>query len=613
MIARSLKTRILIAFFLIILILSLLIGLLGFYVINEDIIERAQEQVENDLKAARFFYNAEIEKIQKELKLATLNQDLNDIEKKLDLDYLKIINAEDINNVSSEIAKKALKKGRGIGGTRLIDLEQLKRLSPEDVNRVKIKIKDTPRTKPTEKQILDQAMAKEYALPYNDNGKVKKLLIGGRIINRDYELVDRIRKLVFGTETYNSKPVGTVTIFQGDTRIATNVLNEQGQRAIGTRVSEEVYNKVIKQEKMWKDRAFVVTDWYKTAYEPIKNINGEVVGILYVGILEQPFNDMARQILLLFVAIILIAALGAFVLSIVLANAISKPLTEILDATRKLSGGELGYSINESLGVTELDKLARSFNEMSSKLQQRDESLKISNEKLKAMNKSYVELISFVAHELKGILASAIMNAYAVKDGFLGMVNFKQAKAIDSVTRNLEYLSATVKKFLNLGRIERGDLEVNKSRIKLREDIFERSLDSLEAIRKREDIKVKNNIEKDFEINADQDLLLIVANNLLSNALKYGEQGGEIILNNETEDGKVKVEVYNDSKPISEEQKQKLFKKFSRLSSPETRKVKGSGLGLYITKQIVEKHGGEIWVEPKEKGNSFIFTLERGE
>jgi signal transduction histidine kinase len=72
------------------------------------------------------------------------------------------------------------------------------------------------------------------------------------------------------------------------------------------------------------------------------------------------------------------------------------------------------------------------------------------------------------------------------------------------------------------------------------------------------------------------------------------------------------VEVYNDSTPISEADKVRLFKKFSRLQNAETKKVKGTGLGLYITREIVEKHGGRIWVEPQEKGNLFIFEIERG-
>ena len=123
--------------------------------------------------------------------------------------------------------------------------------------------------------------------------------------------------------------------------------------------------------------------------------------------------------------------------------------------------------------------MAEAFNAMALGLKEREESLRVSNEKLAASNKSYIDLIGFVAHELKGILASAVMNAYAVRDGYLGLVNFKQRKAMDSVTRNLDYLDATVKKFLNLGRIERGELAVNKTSLNLKKDVFDVSINSL--------------------------------------------------------------------------------------------------------------------------------------
>ncbi|MBN2831265.1 MAG: cache domain-containing protein [Candidatus Omnitrophica bacterium] len=105
-------------------------------------------------------------------------------------------------------------------------------------------------------------------------------------------LVDKINELVFGNEVYKGKPVGTVTIFQDDIRISTNVLNDKGERAVGTRVSKEVYDRVVIKGISWKDRAFVVTDWYFTTYEPIKDISGNIIGILYVGILEKPYADL---------------------------------------------------------------------------------------------------------------------------------------------------------------------------------------------------------------------------------------------------------------------------------------------------------------------------------
>jgi signal transduction histidine kinase len=186
---------------------------------------------------------------------------------------------------------------------------------------------------------------------------------------------------------------------------------------------------------------------YKSAYKPIQDIDGDIIGILYVGILEQPFNDLAAEILQFFLLSVGGVTLIAVLLAFILAGAISKPLTEVVRASECLASGDWGYQVNANTSIKDINSMAEAFNAMAMGLKDREASLRISNEKLAASNKSYIDLIGFVAHELKGILASAVMNAYAVRDGYLGLVNFKQRKAMDSVTRNLDYLDATVKKF----------------------------------------------------------------------------------------------------------------------------------------------------------------------
>jgi len=425
-------------------------------------------------------------------------------------------------------------------------------------------------------------------------------------------LVDRIRKLVFGDEHYKNKPVGTVTIFQDDVRISTNVLNEKGHRAIGTRVSEEVYHAVVEQNRRWLDRAFVVTHWYKTAYEPIRSIDGKIIGILYVGILEEPYNDLAARVVITFVVIILLASTMAFILAYILSRSISHPLTMLLDGTRKLSGGELGHLIWPTpSNIEEMQSLSKAFNDMSVRLEERDVSLQNNTAKLEELNKSYLDLLGFVAHELKGLLSSAVINAYSMRDGFLGLINFKQKKAVDSICRNLDYLDATVKKFLNLSRIERGNLEINKTEFAIGKDVFEVSIQTFMQLLNSKHIKISNNIDPKLKVKADMDLMQIVANNLVNNAIKYGTEGGQITISAKEESEFVTLEIYNDSTPIPEEMIGRLFKKFSRLDMPEKKKVKGTGLGLYITKQIVEAHGGHIRAEAREQGNAFIFTIRK--
>jgi two-component system NtrC family sensor kinase len=609
---NSLKTRLLIGFVLVIAALSILIALLGAYIIKKDIIERTERQVLHDLRTAWMVYTAELEKIRQSFKLVSFNEPLEKLQEKMGLHYLQRVGITDKNDVPSEIVRAVFDKGAEYVGTRIISNSELVTLNHRLKETTSIKIKPTPKAIPTGKLELRGGMAKEYAMPVlDDNGNVKEVIYGGRIINRDYSLVDRIKTMVFGNEMYDSKPVGTVTVFQGDTRISTNVLDEQGERAVGTRVSAEVYEQVIGRGQTWHDRAFVVTHWYKTAYEPIRDINNNVIGMLYVGILEKPFEDMALGIIILFIGIIMMVSVLAVILAYILARGMTRPLTNMLGATRKISEGNLGYRVAIPTGVMEFDELAHEFNDMSEKLDERDKSLRVTNEMLTAANKNYVELIGFVAHELKGILASAVMNVYSLKEGMLGLINFKQQKAIESVARNLDYLTATVRKFLNLGVIERGQLEAHKRPINLSKDVFKPSLDALATIAKKKNIQVTNRIPDDLEVSADGDLMQIVANNLLSNAMKYSYIEGRVTISGAAVNGVCTVEVFNESEPISEENIQKLFKRFSRLDNDQTRKEKGTGLGLYITQQIIKEHGGKIWVEPRENGNAFIFKIER--
>jgi two-component system NtrC family sensor kinase len=610
---RTLKNQILASFAIVIAVLSVSTFALGFYIVKTDVFERIQTEVERSLKGARTVYEEEIRRIGVSFEIADLNKDPRVLREKMHLHYFYRIPYAQAIEHPSEIVSFAAQHGRSIGGTRVIGPDELATMDPEIRRRAHIEIKPTVLARPTNKTSLDSAMAKEYAMPLTDSdGHVEAVVFGGRIINQDYEFVDHIRQLVFGGDEYRGLPVGTVTIFLDDVRISTNVLDENSRRAVGTRVSEVVYNEVFGHGRPWLDRAIVVGHWYMSAYEPIVNINDQIIGILYVGILEEPFHHRAANLLLAFLAMILVASIVAFVLAYILAESVSRPLTLLLEGTQKLSRGEVGHLIKlPQSSVKEIHQLAQSFNEMSVRLEEREVRLQENHQKLEELNKSYLDLLGFVAHELKGLLSSTMLNAYALRDGFLGMINFKQKKAVDSICRNLDYLAATVTKFLNLSRIERGNLEVNKTRFSLWKDVFAHSVQTFSKLINDKNMKVINQIDPELTVIADPDLMLIVANNLINNAAKYGTEGGQIILSARAEGPMVTVEVYNDGRPISEQERAMLFRKFSRLNTPEKKKVKGTGLGLYITKQIIESHGGHIEVQAKENGNSFIFQIPK--
>jgi len=638
---KKLKSRIIVHFDIIIITFSLLVAVLGYYVIKTDIIKKAQAKVNNDLNSTREIYAQELDNVKDVIRFSAsrfffndaistqdneaLDRELNKIRTSESLDILTLTDASGKvlsrsrnpsvtgdNQASDKFVSKVLSSRKVVSGTVIVPWAELVKEGEDLARQANINFIPTPKARRRLDCRETSGMVIKAAAPvFGNDGKLSGVLYGGNLLNRNYKIVDKVKEIVYKGETYKEKDIGTVTIFQDDLRISTNVKTQDNTRAVGTRVSEEVYEQVIVKGLPWIARAFVVNDWYKSAYEPIKDIDDQIIGILYVGILERPFTNMARNILIIFFLIVCLATALAASLEVVLTRTITRPVERMLKATRKLSAGSLGYEVDKETGTMEFDELAGSFNKMSAQLREREESLKNINEELAVLNKTYLDLVGFVSHELNGIVATTIMNAAAVRDGLFGQVNEQQKQSLGSVTKNLHYLKGTVRKFLNLSRIEKGKLEVHKKQVSLREDVFEPCMDTFNAEITNKQMKVTNNIAAEVKVNGDLDLLRIVANNLIGNAVKYGLEKGKIIINSENLADKMQIEIYNDSRPIREEEKVKLFKKFSRLEVPKGKKIKGTGLGLFLTKEIITQHGGDTWVRPEENGNTFIFQIEK--
>jgi methyl-accepting chemotaxis protein len=176
---------------------------------------------------------------------------------------------------------------------------------------------------------------------------------GETLINNNFEIVDRIGELTGGT----------VTIFQNDTRVATNVLDESGNRAVGTTVSDEVAETVLINGKSYIGKAFVAGTLNQTAYKPIKDANGEIIGIWYVGVPNTPYEvlktDFTRTLTLMTVIALLIAA---FI--IVLNTEIStKPLSKLEASAKRIADGKLDHKIQVK-SKDEIGSLGNTFNTM---------------------------------------------------------------------------------------------------------------------------------------------------------------------------------------------------------------------------------------------------------
>lgn len=456
------------------------------------------------------------------------------------------------------------------------------------------------------------------AVPVVENGQLLGIIQMGRLLNGYIEEVDRIRDAVFANEYYQGKPVGTATIFMDDLRISTNVQDNQGRRAVGTRVSREVAEHVLEKGLSWTGRAFVVDTWYLSQYDPIKDPDGTIIGMLYVGELEQKYLDLRTRAVLLTLSVILAGMILTFIMSYFIIRGILEPTRNLLHATRSISSGDLSHRV-EVTGKDEVSQLAISFNEMAEQLEQQRQKIEQNqteledlNSELRGINKNYMEMLGFVSHELKNPLTSAIMSLYTVKDGYLGEINPAQQKSLNSVANSLDYFQEMIQHYLDLSRLEKGELEVNITQVCLNDDIVQPVINSLEREMHERHMTLENHIPEGLILNVDYNLLRIVYDNLLSNAIKYGLDGGRIILDAQESRQMMVLSVLNDSQGIPPEKLSHLFKKFGRLDDPQFASKKGTGLGLFICRQIIEKHGGEIWAA-SEVGAwvKFSFTLPK--
>jgi two-component system NtrC family sensor kinase len=349
----SIKTQLALIFLAIACFIGVVTSLIVNSLVTNQIIFEAQERVKEHLSTARWVYASKIRDIDrtirwtsirhvlkkglKEKNLSSIRGELLGLMAEEGLDFLTLVDRKGrvifrFHNprilgdslIHDPFIKQGLER-KGISGTQVLSREELLKDGEALAQKAVIRLIPTPKEKPIEKVEETSGMVLKSGHPVIDfNGEVLGVLTGGVLLNRNYELVDRIKNIVFKDAKYKGKEIGTATLFLNDMRISTNVMDKKGNRAIGTRVMKEVQEQVLEKGKPWIQRAFVVEDWYITAYEPIQDINDKIVGILYVGMLESKYAVMKERLILLFFLFSLSGMLIALTISFLLSWKILK-------------------------------------------------------------------------------------------------------------------------------------------------------------------------------------------------------------------------------------------------------------------------------------------------
>ncbi len=509
-------------------------------------------------------------------------------------------------------------------GIQVLGPGELVDIDPELARSVRLPLLRTPRARPSDRREEDRAMLIRIRQPLPASAQEGvRILDGGVLLNNNFDFVDAIRDLVYGPGSLPEGSIGTVTVFLDDVRISTNVPRRAGERALGTRVSEEVSRAVLDRGEKWINRAFVVNDWYISAYEPILDMQGHRVGILYAGYLEAPFRVALWQALGLVLLLVLGLAALYSVIAIRGAKSIFRPvelMSRVVRATRdgrraRIDGvdsgdelAELAHGVDAMLDRLEAhageiedwaQQLELKVDERTAELRERNAELErtiellhetrrrlVTAEKLAALG----ELTAGVAHEINNP-TQVMLGNLDILIAELGAKLDPVRGEVDLVVEQIYRIQSIVEKLLKYARPDEyaGYLqEVDVDRL------IRDTLGLVSHLRKQHPFTLELQLQAGSTILINEQELQQVLVNLVSNAAHaLPPGGGNIVIGSEDWEGLgVCISVTDNGAGMDQEQCERIFTPFYSTK----RAGAGTGLGLSVSYGLVRRYGGDITV-----------------
>ena len=274
--------------------------------------------------------------------------------------------------------------------------------------------------------------------------------------------------------------------------------------------------------------------------------------------------------------------------------------------------------------ITERKQMERELQEKTEQLDIQNEELQSQTEELMKQQQELIEktreveranqlkseFLANMSHELRTPLNVIIGFSELMRDEVPGKINDEQRQCFDDILNSSKHLLNLINEVLDLSKIESGKVKFYLTNLALAEVIepLTRTMLPILASRKQSlDVEIEEGLPLVYADKAKVNEVLL---NLLSNATKFTPDGGRLKIEATRKDSWCQVSVIDNGIGIKPENQEQIFEPFYQLDNPLTRKKSGTGLGLAIVKQIIEKHGGQIWVESEYgKGSRFTFTL----
>ena len=574
--------------------------------------------------------------------LSAVSELLEKSRKEIGLDFLYLMDAGGKILASSpafsgrpksdwQIIAAALSGEAPSAGIDIFGNDELAAISPALAKRARLDLVPTPNAIPTDRSMETHGMVVHAASRATTPGGAPAALVGGILLNQNLEFIDTINDLVYQSASLPEGSKGTATLFLDDVRISTNVRLFEGRRALGTRVSAAVRSAVMDEGRTWLDSAFVVNDWYISAYEPLVDSYGKRVGMLYVGFLQKPFSA-AKYETLLIVALAFIAITAATVpIFLRWAQSIFMPLERVtatigevesgnLSARTKLpaSGDEIGrvaFHLDTLLDqVQERDRQLREWNEeLNTRVRERTRDLEHANLKLEATTKQLImseklaaigEITAGVAHEINNPIAVMQGNLDVIRS-VIGADDVEKAKVeFRLIDEQIHRVSQIVTKLLQFARPEEyaGYVERHAP-----DSVVLDCLPLVQHLLNKTEIRVVREDWASRLVLMNRSELQQVLINLIVNAIHAMPDGGTLTLRSydAERDGNpgIVIEVADTGIGMREDVVARVFDPFFT-----TKRREGTGLGLSISQTLVKRQGGQITAE-SEAGKGSVFRV----
>ncbi len=611
-------------------ILSILIGLNA---LNRNLVKDAYATVRTNLASTSELYGEEVDNRSRivqhlagtpEIVRAAVAKDrpalfdkLNQIKRDFGFDIVDIVNADGTmlvraNNLDAfgdsmmgyRTIQEVLRTHTPIAGSGLLDREDIAREGEDLADRTLIEIVPTSRARPRASLLEDRALVIKIAAPILDRGRLAGILYAAVLLNNNAEFVDRFKRLVFKDEKIEGKDAGTTTVFLGDVRVATNVLDASGRRAIGTQVSEEVYRKVFERGETWVGKAFVVDDWYISGYTPLYDFDHKILGMLYVGVLKKKFDVVVRNTTLSYLLVIAVSTVLALALAGYLINLYTKPVKRIIDASTEMALGFYHRIETDAHDDDDARALAQAYNGMVDAIEERDRQLTdladrtiLKSEKLASIGR----LASGIAHEINNPLTGVLTYSSLLLEDMKGTPYEEDLRVIRDETLRCRGIVRGLLDFARDSQAERTLADVNA--------LIQDSLRILEKHVTFHNVRIVKSLAPDLPwVNVDANEIRGVINNLAVNAADAMPQGGTLTITTEVEpeSGMAVIRIADTGVGISEENLNKIFEPFFTTKD----RGQGTGLGLPMVYGAVQRHGGQIDVHSKiGVGTEFVIKL----